>query len=96
MGSAIVDETRTHIRAAIVKAVMDGIDGEIKAEEVGDGGAGVFATHRVTYRKTVAYVQSEDDAKTLEAAFKALTLHLAVMFASELTGGKPMGGEGGE
>lgn len=83
-----MDEVRMHIRASIVRDVMDGADEHVKVEEL-DGGmpTGVVATHRVVFNNHVVYCASEEDAKVAESAFKAMVLALAVKFASELTGG---------
>ena len=55
-------------------------------EEIGDGGAGVFATHKVSFRGHELFVHSEEDAEFAKAAVTSLNLAMAVKFAGELTG----------
>lgn len=81
-----MDGAKTAIRAAIVKTVMDDERSKPTVEELGDGGAGVFATHKVSFRGHELFVHSEEDAEFAKAAVTALNLALAVKFAGELTG----------
>ena len=74
------------LRTTIVKTVM--YDERLKpvVEEIGDG-AGVFATHKISYRGHELFAHSEEDAEFAKAAILvALNLAMAVEFASELTG----------
>lgn len=76
-------EDRIALQAKVVSMVFQGA----KVEEL-DGGAEVFATHAVKFRDTTAYATSEKDAKTLEAAFQALALSIAVRFSDDLVNGR--------
>lgn len=77
---------KTALRNTIVKAVME--DERLKPviEEIGDGGAGVFATHKVTFHGHELFAHSEEDAKFADAAFTAMNLVMATKFAGDLTG----------
>lgn len=81
-----MDGAKTAIRAAIVKTVMSDKRNDPVVEELGDGGAGVFATHKVSFRGHELFVHSEEDAEFAKAAVVALNLAMAVKFAGELTG----------
>ena len=85
-------EEKLDLHAKIAQAVFDGAKDHVKVEEL-DGGAGVFATHAVKFRDTTAYVTSERDAETLEAAFTALALSIAVKFSSDLVNGRLFTGD---
>ena len=85
-------EDRIALQAKVVSMIFQGEKDHIKVEEL-DGGAGVFATHAVKFRGTTAYVASEDDAKTLVAAFTAFMLSLAVRFSDDLVNGRMFAGD---
>lgn len=79
-------EARTDLRKMIVKSVMDDERNKPVIKEIGDGGAGVFATHKVTVRGHELFAHSEEDAKFADAAVTALNLVLAAKIAGNLTG----------
>ena len=81
-----LDDVMTALRTTIVKAVMNDERNNPVVEEIGGGGAGVFATHKITFREHELFAHSEEDAEFAKAAILALNLAMAVRFASELTG----------
>lgn len=85
-------EDRIALQAKVVSMIFQGEKDHIKVEKL-DGGTGVLATHAVKFRGTTAYVTSERDAKTLEAAFTALVLSLAVRFSDDLVDGRLFTGD---
>lgn len=84
-GNPGVTGIKTAIRTAIVKTIISDKRNDPVVEEIGDG-AGVFATHKVSFRGHELFVHSEEDAEFAKAAIVALNLALAVKFAGELTG----------
>lgn len=81
-----LEGVKTALRKTIMKTVMEDERNKPVVEEIGDGGAGVFATHKVSFRGHELFVHSEEDAEFAKAAVTALNLALAVKFAGELTG----------
>lgn len=81
-----LERVKTALRKTIVEAVMSDKRNDPVVEELGDGGTGVFATHKVSFREHELFVHSEEDAEFAKAAITALNLALAVKFAGELTG----------
>ena len=78
---------RTALQKTIVKTIMEDERNKPVIEKIDDGaGAGVFATHKITFREHVLYAHSEEDAKFADAAFTALNMVMAAKFAGELTG----------
>lgn len=69
-----------------MKTVMEDERNKPVVEELGDGGAGVFATHKITFHGHELFAHSEEDAKFADAALTALNLVLAAKFAGDLTG----------
>ena len=81
-----LEGVKTELRKTIVKTVMEDERNKTVIEEVGDGGAGVFATHKVTFRGHELFAHSEEDAKFADAAITALNFVMATKLARELTG----------
>lgn len=79
------ESVKTALRKAIVNTVMEDERNKPVIEEIGDG-AGVFATHKITFRGHELFAHSEEDAKFAEAAITALNLAMAAKFACDLTG----------
>lgn len=78
-----LEGARAELQRTIVKSIMDDEQRKPVIEEL-DGGAGVFATHKITFSNHVLYANSEEDAKFAEAALTALNLMMAVRFAGDL------------
>lgn len=81
-----LEGAKTALRKTIVKAVMEDERNKTVIEEISGGGAGVFATHKITFREHELFAHSEEDAKFADTAITALNLVMAAKFAGELTG----------